>query len=56
MITKILIIIFAVFAFCESISYGYYEMKVNQNKPGGISIMVLSVIAVIFALVMYSTK
>lgn len=56
MVINILIIIFAFIAFGESITYGYYEIKVNQNKFGGISVMVLSVIAVVFALLMYWIK
>lgn len=53
MTTFFLVIIFAIIATLECISYGYYEIKINQNKLGGITLIILSFIGFIFSITMY---
>ena len=56
MITLILVIIFVLAATFESISYGYYEIKINKNKLGGITLIVLSLIGLVFSFIMYGIR
>lgn len=53
MLIFILIMCFIVFSCIESISYGYYEIKVNQNRLGGSILIILAIIGAIFATIMY---
>lgn len=53
MLTFIIIVVFMLFACVESIAYGYYEIKVNKNRLGGSSLIILALIGFAFALVMY---
>lgn len=48
----ILIFLISLIIFADAISYAIYEIKNNQNKFGGICIIVLSVVALIFPTVM----
>lgn len=41
---KYLYIIFLIILFLKSWYYGIYELKVNKNKPAGISIFFLSLL------------
>lgn len=38
-----------VFVLLKTISYGLYEIKAQNNKYGGISVIVFSIVVVIFA-------
>lgn len=53
MASLILIILFIIAAFIESMSYAIYELKINKNKPGGISIIILSLVGLVFPIVSY---
>lgn len=53
MLTLFLVCIFAIAATMECIFYGYYEIKINENKPGGITLIVLSLIGLVFSITMY---
>lgn len=53
MIVGFLVVLFALFAFVESISYGFYEIVVNKNKPGGLILIFLTIIGFAFAVTMY---
>ena len=53
MLTLILIIFFLIYAFLESVGYGYYEIKINKNKPGGIIVIILAFIGLVFSLISY---
>ena len=53
MVTLILVIFLVVFAFIESASYSIYEIKINQNKMGGICLLILSFVGLIFPLVAF---
>ena len=48
MVTLILVILLSVFASIESAAYGVYEIKINKNKAGGIILILLSIIGLIF--------
>lgn len=45
---KTLSIIFLIYAFIKSIFYGYYEIKEKENKSGGIIVITLAIIGLIF--------
>lgn len=45
---KILAIIFLIYAFLKSIFYGYFEIKEKENKSGGIAVIFLAIIGLIF--------
>ena len=53
---KIILILFAMFTFIKTISYGIYEFKVNKNKPGAISIIGLALGSCILITVMLCIK
>ena len=53
MVVSFLVILFALLALIESISYGFYEIVVNKNKPGGLILIFLTIIGFIFAVTMY---
>ena len=53
MIISILIVLFSVLASVESFAYALYEFKVNENKTGGITLMVLSLIGLVFPVAIY---
>lgn len=52
-VTFILVILFAIFASFESASYGLYELRINKNKAGGILLLLLSLIGLVFPIVTY---
>ena len=41
----IFILLISIFVFCDTIGYAIYEFKHNSNKLGGISIIIISIIA-----------
>lgn len=53
MVVSFLVVLFALLALVESISYGFYEIVVNKNKPGGLILIFLTIIGFIFAVTMY---
>ena len=44
-----IILIISIIIFLKTLSYGIYEMKINNNKPAGIVIIFLASIVLIFA-------
>ena len=53
MVVSFLVVLFALLALVESISYGFYEIVVNKNKPGGLILIFLSIVGFVFAVTMY---
>ena len=53
MVVGFLVILFALLALVESVSYGFYEIVVNKNKLGGLILIFLTIIGFIFAIIMY---
>ncbi len=47
---KLIAIIFIIYLFLKSIYYGIFELTDNKNKPGGIAIIVIAIIGLIFPL------
>lgn len=47
-----LIIILSIWIFIKTISYGIFEIKNNSNKPGGITIIIISIISLIYPIIM----
>ena len=56
MVGFILVIAFTIFAFLESFAYAIYEIKINQNKSGGIVLILLALVGLIFPVSVYLTK
>ncbi len=52
---KILVIILSVLIFVKTVSYGIYEIKEN-NKTGGIFVIIIAIISLIFPNIMVFTK
>lgn len=50
-IQYLLIILFTVYVFTKSLAYGLYEIKSQNNKYGGISVIVFSFIVCICILI-----
>ena len=48
MVTTILLILFSISVFIETSAYAIYEITVNKNKLGGIILIVLAVIGLVF--------
>ena len=53
MVVNFLVFLFALLALVESISYGFYEIVVNKNKPGSLISIFLTIIGFAFAVTMY---
>ena len=53
MLTLILVILLAIFAFIESATYSIYEIKINQNNIGGTCLLILSFAGLIFPIVSF---
>ena len=53
MVVSFLVVLFALLALVESVSYGFYEVVVNKNKPGGLISIFLTIIGFAFAVTMY---
>lgn len=45
---KYLAIIFIIYTFIKSLYYGIFEINEKENKIGGITVIILSMIALIF--------
>ncbi len=48
---RILVIILSIIIFIKTLSYGFYELK-DENKVGGITVIVISIIALVLPNVM----
>lgn len=46
---KAFLILFTIFSFLKSFYYGKFEILEKQNKPGGIAIIILAILGLIFA-------
>lgn len=53
MVVGFLVVLFALLALFESVGYGFYEIEINKNKPGGLILIFLTIIGFIFAVTMY---
>ena len=53
MVVSFLVVLFALLALVESVSYGFYEVVVNKNKRGGLISIFLTIIGFAFAVTMY---
>lgn len=40
----VLVFLFSLFIFFKTVSYGLYEIKTNNNKFGGIIIIIISIV------------
>lgn len=49
----ILTVLFVIATCIESTAYAVYEIKINKNKPGGIVIILLSLIGLVFPIMLY---
>lgn len=45
---KFIAILFLIYFFFKSIYYGIFEIKENKNKPGGITVIFLAILGLIF--------
>ena len=43
------ILVISIIIFCKTLNYAIYEIKVNSNKPAGITIIIMAFIVLIFA-------
>lgn len=48
----IVIVLLSIWIFLKTLFYGIYEIKNNSNKPGGITIIIVSIISLIFPNIM----
>ena len=53
MVVSFLVVLFALLALVESYSYGFYEVVVNKNNPGGLISIFITIIGFAFAVTMY---
>lgn len=49
---KTVVIILSIIIFIRTLSYAIYEIEKNNNKLGGISTIVIALIALVFPIVM----
>jgi len=54
MVTFVLILLFCIYASVEGVSYAIYEIKVNNNKTGGIIVLLLAITALIMPFIIQS--
>ena len=47
----IVVVILSVWIFIKTLFYGIFEIKNNSNKPGGITIILISIISLIFPII-----
>lgn len=45
---QILILILSIFIFFRTISYGIYEIKKNSNYYGGIAVIIIAIISLVY--------
>ncbi len=43
------ILIISIIIFCKTINYAIYEIKVNSNKPAGVTIIIMAFVVLLFA-------
>ena len=48
----IVVVLLSIWIFIKTLFYGIYEIKNNSNKPGGITIILISIISLILPNVM----
>lgn len=51
MLLKLFVSLLIIFSFLKTLFYGLYEIKNNQNRSGGITVIVLGVIGLILPIV-----
>ncbi len=56
MVTLILVILLTAFAFVESAAYSIYEIRINKNKAGGITLLLLSIVGFVFPVFAFLTS
>jgi len=44
----LVVVFLSIWIFIKTLCYGIYEIKNNSNKPGGITIIIISIISLIF--------
>lgn len=52
---KYISIFFLIYLFLKSFYYGIFEINEKKNKPGGITVIILSFIGLIFPLILLFT-
>lgn len=45
----LLFLIFTLYTLIQSVSYGFYEIKEQNNKIGGISVILFTIFSVVFS-------
>lgn len=53
MVTTVLVVLLSIYACVESFIYAIYEIKVNENKFGGIVLILFSLAALILPSISY---
>jgi len=48
----LVVVFLSIWIFIKTLCYGIYEIKNNSNKPGGITIILISIISLIFPNIM----
>jgi len=48
----VVVVLLSIWIFIKTLFYGIYEIKNNSNKPGGITIILISIISLIFPNIM----
>jgi len=48
----LVVVFLSIWIFIKTLCYGIYEIKNNSNKPGGITIIIISIISLIFPNIM----
>ena len=51
MLLKIFVSLLIIFSFFKTLFYGIYEINNNQNKSGGITVIVLGIIGLILPII-----
>lgn len=51
MLLKIFVSLLIIFSFLKTLFYGIYEINNNQNKSGGITVIVLGIIGLILPII-----
>ena len=52
----ILIIILSIIIFIKTLNYGIYEIKSNNNKSGGITVIITSIITLVLSVLIIYIK
>lgn len=48
---KLLVLILSIIIFIKTTSYGIYELKENENKVGGITVIAIATLALILPII-----